>query len=351
MKLISARNVHQALPQGIQLLRNTGRLRDSRNGQVIVVRGPVTTVYEKPMERVVFWPERDANPFLHVYESLWMLRGRNDVAPLLRYAKQFAQYSDDGVILAGAYGHRWRDAWDPCDQLRIIARQLRENPDDRRNVLQMWDVNYDLGSTSKDVPCNLIATFQRDFDGALDMTVFCRSNDVIWGAYGANAVHFAFLLEYMAHWIGCEPGRYTHVSVNYHAYMNIFEKVAKLPDEAFSALFTQRYNVDDPYVDGRVRAYALGMGIDQGTTDGIKYLDKCLAEITRDADAGNFSLTIFGSMPNECLRGIYSMLWAHHLWRTTKDYAAAYGVLDGCRSDNDWVKAGREWLQRREAKA
>src|SRR5262249_6139538 len=142
-----------------------------------------------------------------------------------------ADFSDDGMTLHGAYGHRWLHTPDlspeqlpaSLNQLRVIAKTLRENPDDRRCVVEMWNTRNDLGRNGKDLPCNLVLTFQRNFNGALDLTVFCRSNDIIWGAYGANAVHFSMLLEYMALWIGCPIGVYRQVSVNWHGYFNTLQ--------------------------------------------------------------------------------------------------------------------------------
>src|SRR4051812_36564006 len=83
------------------------------SGVYLSIDEPVILTYEKPLERVLFNAARDANPFLHLYEALYMLAGRNDVAPLAYYAKQMRQYSDDGVTLNGSYGYRWRYANGP----------------------------------------------------------------------------------------------------------------------------------------------------------------------------------------------------------------------------------------------
>ncbi len=61
MKVLKVRNVHDALPAGLDYLEHHGVRRPSRNGSVIVAPGPVTTHYTKPRERVIFWAERDAN--------------------------------------------------------------------------------------------------------------------------------------------------------------------------------------------------------------------------------------------------------------------------------------------------
>lgn len=244
MIVLNVRNVHEALPRAMKMLSENGIIRESRNGQVLRLKEPVATVYSEPTERVEFHPWRDSNPFFHFYESLWMLAGRRDVAPLIRYVPRMSEFSDDGEKFNAAYGHRWRHLDYKQDQLVVICNALRKNPDDRQQVLQIWDHRLDLGTTTKDHACNLTATLQI-VDNRLDMVVLCRSNDVIWGCYGANAVHFSVLLEYMARRIGCAVGTYTQVSVNWHAYMNVYEKMRD------AALSFEPEAHDNPYVDGR----------------------------------------------------------------------------------------------------
>lgn len=254
--------------------------RPSRNGDVLVIDEPVTVTYERPTERVLFNAARDANPFFHLYEALWMLAGRNDVAPPAYYAKQMEQYSDDGKTLNGAYGYRWRHARgrEPdgtyaaarsgrVDQLDTIVNHLKADPHSRRAVLQMWNVEDDLlkigegnctctrgpgdghypgcqvNKASKDVCCNLSVMFglrlsqpektvgwaggggygpgwvSRPLNYRLDMTVTNRSNDLVWGMLGANYVHFTVLQEYLAARLGVGVGLYHHFTNNLHAYV------------------------------------------------------------------------------------------------------------------------------------
>ncbi len=245
MIVIDARNAEQALWMGLELLSDSGYRRASRNGEVILMDCPVTTRYERPLERVVFWPARDANPFFHLHEALWMLAGRNDVDSVAEFVGRMAAYSDDGVTFHGAYGHRWRYHFG-TDQLAIIIDSLRSNPDDRRCVLQMWDMTMDLGRAGFDIPCNTQVYFSRNRDGNLDMTVCCRSNDMIWGAHGANVVHFSILQEYMAAGIGCGVGRYWQVSNNYHAYADVFNKLAPQVPANIMTRYEQDHEPDRP---------------------------------------------------------------------------------------------------------
>jgi hypothetical protein len=72
------------------------------SGHRLMIDEPVMLHYERPTERVLFNKARDANPFFHLYEALWMLAGRNDVAPLAYYVKDMARFSDDGKTFNGA---------------------------------------------------------------------------------------------------------------------------------------------------------------------------------------------------------------------------------------------------------
>lgn len=217
----------------------------SRNGDVLRYIHPQTITFENPIERVLFSSNRDANPFFHLYEALWMLSGRNDLAPLKYYSSNFDNYSDNGQTLNGAYGYRWREYprrndedemnYGVVDQLQILIEHLKKEPNSRRAVLQMWNVEDDLlkiddqhDMFSRDVCCNLSVVFSirnggPELGNVLDMTVFNRSNDLIWGTLGANYVHFTILQEYMAAMLGMSIGRYYQISNNLHTYLNMFK--------------------------------------------------------------------------------------------------------------------------------
>lgn len=328
MLSIVVRNVNQALSMGMDLLDTQGIERNSRYGPVLYV-GEVSTTYVKPYERVLLNPIRDANPFFHLYESLWMLAGRNDVEGPARYAQRMRTFSDDGTTFHGAYGFRWRNHFG-MDQLGIIARTLRENPEDRRCVLQMWDVSVDLGMQGKDFPCNTIASFQRGVSGELNLTVFCRSNDVIWGAYGANAVQFSMLLEYMAQWIQCPIGTYTQVSVNYHAYVDVFNKMKEIP---------RYYSVmEDPYVNGDI--YAVPMTAHNVTHE---QLDNSIHYLLEQADNGFTKNRLPRVLMTPWMDMAFDVLYAHHLFKFGR-HLDALAVL---RGKADWTVAACQWLERR----
>jgi thymidylate synthase len=250
---------------------------ESRVGSVVYMDGPVCITYRNPLSRVLFNRERDANPFFHLYESLWMLAGKNDLESLQYYVSTFDNYSDDKKTLNGAYGYRWRHngaryreyleapqtdrlGKDGIDQIEILIEHLKTTPNSRRAVLQMWNVEDDLlkSQFSKDVCCNLSVCFSirkglrsGKMVPILDMTVFNRSNDAIWGTTGANAVHFSFLQEYVASHLGIGVGYYHQITNNLHVYTERFDPAYSNWLEDFGYL--PRINVRIPLISNPAR--------------------------------------------------------------------------------------------------
>jgi thymidylate synthase len=312
MYVVYASNPDQGLYNGLRLLHEEGRRMDSRVGPVIAAPRPVTTVYSTPRDRVSLSALRDANPFFHLMEAVWMLAGRNDVEFVAKYAARMSEFSDDGVTLNGAYGYRWRKHFD-IDQLRWIAEDLKRDPNSRRAVLSMWDPRVDIDLAAKggkDVPCNTQVYFRLQTSNLLDMTVTCRSNDVVWGAYGANVVHFSVLLEAMAALIDCGVGIYYQVSNNYHAYIE---------REDTKKLFARAHELLEP------RPEMARVPIE----------DSIFTEIDDTSGwASNFFLKTV----------VQPMLLAHNEHKQG-DTKAALSRLAGSRID--WHVAGARWLERR----
>lgn len=236
MHVIEARNVNDAYAQGLDLLLRRGNSAASRAGSVLVMDTPVMTIYRRPTERVLFDARRDANPFFHLAEAMWMLAGRNDVKLLDNYVHDFGvRFGEEDGTEHDAYGQRWREHFG-FDQLKEIARRLSINRGDRQCVLQMWDATFnvdydvvvgadDLRGNWKTRPCNTHCYFRAQEDGTLDMTLLCRSNDIIYGAYGANAVHFSFMQQYVAALAGLMVGKLYQFSNNFHAYEEVLDKL------------------------------------------------------------------------------------------------------------------------------
>lgn len=328
MYVIDACDVTDALYQGLTLLQRGGHTRDSRNGQVVQMDCPVTTLYRQPRLRVLTWPARDANPFFHLYESLWMLGGRNDVAPLAWHVARMADYSDDGERFHGAYGARWRGHFG-VDQLASIIASLRRDPNCRRQVLQVWDSGCDLGVGGRDLPCNTEAYVWRNRHGLLDMTVLCRSNDIIWGAYGANAVQWTILQEYIAAGLGCQVGQHWRLSNNFHAYLEPYNRLMSCTREP------------SPYALSAVRPAQLVSNFVRWNDELVLYLewaDEVMGGPNRRQPDRLFREPFFD--------GVAGPMMMAYAARKRGDFAQASHWCSRIMA-SDWRLAASEWIQRR----
>lgn len=336
---INVLSVQHGLREGLQHLRHHGKPQDSRNGPVLVSPWPVCTTYQHPTNRVLFSPMRDANPWFHLMEALWMLAGRNDVAWVKLFNSRMGQYSDDGLTQHGAYGYRWRN-WFDRDQLLLIIKELKADPLSRRCVLTMWDPNADLGRDGVDLPCNTHAYFDMR-DGRLNMTVLCRSNDIWWGCYGANAVHFSFLLEYMAAMIGAPIGVYRQVSNNFHLYTD----VVPLSDKRYYEHLLHDLNETDHFT--------APLGNHQRQLSGENFKRVPLVDQPESFDADNekfvgdpmafsyHSNSFFAAVAQPMFQAWVS--YKHAMYGEAEEHVA--NIKDGA-----WATACMDWLDRRKAK-
>ena len=330
--VIRAVSVSEALSKGLRLLLARGIEEPSRNGGVLVMSGPVITEYLYPERRVLFSPLRDANPFFHLMEALWMLAGRRDLAFPKQFNKRFGEYSDDGETLHAAYGHRWRYNFG-VDQVEAVIVELRRDPATRRAVISMADPARDipaLQAGGKDLPCNTTIYFDAR-GGAINMTVCCRSNDILWGAYGANAVHFSILQEFVAACVGLPAGIYRQMSNNYHLYLNVLNQQA-MRNMALEADASDAYRQSG-------RFFVAPLELVQG--DPKEFLYELTAFLADPLSDYAYNEPFFGTVAAP-------MYAAWNEWKTRAPGWVERALnAAGAIAASDWNKACVEWLQRR----
>ena len=342
MDVIKCRNVNDGFIKGMDMLSfDQEDIKESRAGNVIEHECAVSTVYERPWERVLFEEVRDANPFFHFMEGLWMLAGRNDLTFVKQYNNRMGDYSDDGETLHGAYGWRWIDyfrdgssvALGTINQLDIIIERLKDDPTDRRCVLQMWDPVNDLDRKGVDVPCNTTIYFKIR-NNRLLMTVCCRSNDVIWGTFGANIVHMSMLQEYVASAIDVEIGEYTQVSDSFHAYTKVFDEMHSRLEESDAFDYYSMKHFENPYSNKSINYYPMfnSDNIEDWNKELVKFLDR------KPFENIEFDDVFFSSVAVPLQDA-----WFLHKQGETDD---AMSEVQNCIA-TDWATAGFDWLLRR----
>lgn len=349
---LEVHDANEALQRGLEYLLWEGVEEDSRNGRVLVAPTPVCTTYWQPRQRVIYSSTRDANPFFHLMETLWMLAGDNDIEFPTFFASNYGQYSDDGKTMWDAYGWRWRRffGW---DQLAAIISELRTNPTSRRCVLSMWNpmgipeywasdetpyssYNDDFCVATHDgkaVPCNTHAYFDCR-SGKLNMTVCNRSNDALFGCYGANLVHMSFLLEYVAMRVGKPVGVYRQFSNNLHAYLDVFsrEKLERISREC----------------DTLGCLPATGPALELGFDDDLGLFMPWARAAMRSTPQQNTVLNI-PALKTPFMQAVVVpmfLAWTYRRWKDPYNTGACLNGIDA----PDWRRACCEWTERRDTK-
>lgn len=168
-------------------------------------------------------------------------------------------------------------------------------------------------------------------DSKLHITVANRSNDLVWGLYGANAVQFSILQEYMAAWLGIGVGTYRHVSDSLHAYLDgpagvAWGKVKKALRVQYVA----------PYSSNTCSVVPLAAN--------FAAFDKDLRRFFSAVDRP--SLRAHGSFNSEFFNKVAIPMYnTHAIYREEgADRALAYLTGAGNDCKIDWLMAAHNWL-------
>lgn len=235
-------------------LLKDGVCRETRGVRSWELPYPITIKISNPLARLVTLPIRKWNLFLPYAESLWLASGRNDLEMIGSYLPKMKDFSDDNLFLRGGYGPRLRkfngNACDyksdkeskssrihtfrEVDQIQYVIEKLTLDRYSRQAVITIGDPakdffdNNELKKT-RDFPCTCLLQFQVNvMTDKLDLTVYLRSNDLIWGATAVNIFNYTFIQEYIAQILGVEIGSYYHTTNNLHFYEHHKELLSNL---------------------------------------------------------------------------------------------------------------------------
>jgi len=212
------------------ILNNQDGWDESRDGKVREILDFKTTLLN-PYKRMVGGQKRNINVFFLLAEAMWIFAGHKDVSFLTAFNKKMGDFSDDGNVFHAPYGFRLRH-WgvrsedkfveenmhiaQGYDQISDAVKIFQNNPNSRQVVLAIWNPDFDLGTITKDIPCNDIV-IMKIRNGKLYTTVQNRSNDLHWGL-PTNIFQFGFLSEILANVLGVTLGTQTHNSHSLHIY-------------------------------------------------------------------------------------------------------------------------------------
>ena len=195
------------------------RIQNSRGGPTKEILHVAISITD-PRQRWVVSRDPPLNIAFALAEVVWIMTGRRDLAFLEYWNSKYRDFVGPGPELHGAYGYRLRHNLG-VDQLERAYQVLKNDPDTRQVVLQIWDSRIDLPApdgipVDRDIPCNVFA-MPKLRDGKLEWLQIIRSNDMFLGV-PHNFVQFTSMQEILAGWLGVECGSYTQISDSLHVY-------------------------------------------------------------------------------------------------------------------------------------
>lgn len=309
-------NVSDALPALANEVMQHGEELGSRGGERVMELMHPHIVLTEPLEREVTHPVRKASLPAQIAETMWVLSGRDDIGWLSHYLPRAPEFSDDGRTWRGAYGprlRRWQRRGDPddvMDQLALAFDLLKRDRTTRRAVLSIYDPDVDA-APGKDIPCNDMLHFTSRL-GWLDLHVFTRSNDLIWGWSGINAFEWSVLLEIMAGMLGVAPGR-IHFSIS---SLHIYDRHWKRAGE-----IGKLTNLNDLYLPSpRFDAEAIGRNMDRLDSLFDSWFEA--EKIIRNAPGSEDAKQVIRAFPERMLKSWLAVLawW----WSGDEEFLAPY---------------------------
>lgn len=154
-----------------------------------------------------------------VKELLWIFKEQsNDVK---RLQEQNVHIWDEWEMEDGTIGTSYGWVVQKFHQMDTLLQQLKTNPQDRRMMLNLWQIPYlDTGAL---YPCCFLTMWDVT-DGRLNCMLVQRSAD--WGlGVPFNTSQYAVLVHLLALVSNLRPGLLTHVINNAHIYENQVEGI------------------------------------------------------------------------------------------------------------------------------
>ena len=193
----------RVLADGIEIEPTRGRAMEL-SGVMLELNNPLARISRS---------ESRGKLFSCIGELMWYLARSNDRDFVEYYIHDYGDPADGDEIFGG-YGPRLFD-WNGINQFRNVRDLLRDNPDSRRAVIQLFAAG-DIEETHNDVPCTCTLQFMIRND-RLNLITHMRSNDIFLGL-PHDIFCFTMLQEIMARDLGSEPGTYKHMVGSLHIY-------------------------------------------------------------------------------------------------------------------------------------
>ena len=178
--------------------------------------------YSLPMiSSVITLADRKMNYGFMFAEAAWIVSGSNWLDQITSFMKRYADFSDDGLTLNGAYGPKI------LDQIMYIVSTIEKDSDTRQAVLNIW---REKPGVSKDIPCTINMQFLVR-NKMLHAIVNMRSQDAVLG-FSYDVFTFSMVANMVRLLLAnkgiCVSLGLLHVNVgSFHVYEEHFDKASE----------------------------------------------------------------------------------------------------------------------------
>lgn len=152
-----------------------------------------------------------------VKELLWIFKDQSNSVKDLQ--AQNVKIWDEWMMEDGTIGTSYGWVVKKFNQMDKLIEALKNNPQDRRMMLNLWQIPYLDGGAL--YPCCFLTLWDVT-DGNLNCMLVQRSGDWPLGV-PFNTSQYAVLVHLLAQVTGHKPGLFTHVINNAHIYKNQVE--------------------------------------------------------------------------------------------------------------------------------
>lgn len=223
---IISKNANDVWKIAINKLLETQDTVSGRTGNTFELLHTFITI-EDPRQKWIYDRVPPMSIAYALAELVWIING-DDRADIINYWNpSLEKYAGKSEYYHGAYGKRIRSHFG-FDQLEKAYYALKNNPETRQVVLQIYDTSIDFPVNQgqpqdDDIPCN-ICSLIKIRNEKLEWSQIMRSNDILLGM-PYNFVQFTGLQEILAGWLNLEVGTYNHYSDSLHLYQRDIEKL------------------------------------------------------------------------------------------------------------------------------
>tara|TARA_B100000902_G_scaffold102144_1_gene104575 strand:- start:27965 stop:28819 length:855 start_codon:yes stop_codon:yes gene_type:complete len=181
---------------------------------------------EDPTDLLIAYPDRKFNPDYAITEWLWYLSQHKSTENIGKMAKIWDMIKDENGECESNYG----EYLIPSGQWSWVINELINDPDSRRATIAI-NQPYHKGKNVNDIPCTqYIQFFIRN--GRLDMGVYMRSNDVIYGfcndIFTFSLFHQLMCNDLKSLGLDVELGEYHHHAGSMHIYERHYDMANKI---------------------------------------------------------------------------------------------------------------------------